>query len=202
LTAPARPILGTAWTILALLGAATGWVAVGFLVALLVLVSGGQVERYQFMSVLSGSMVPAVEVGDLVVAKVVTPDQLRAGELATFREPETGKLVTHRVQSIVWHGELADVVTRGDANEVGENWSLGADDHVGEVVLRVPHAGYAVGMLATPAGQLGLAGLAAVLGVWILVVLWRPQRSDEAEESEPATPGSVFSPGVAAAAAH
>ena len=106
------------------------------------------------------------------------------------------------MQSIVWHGELADVVTRGDANEVGENWSLGADDHVGEVVLRVPHAGYAVGMLATPAGQLGLAGLAAVLGVWILVVLWRPQRSDEAEESEPATPGSVFSPGVAAAAAH
>jgi signal peptidase len=179
LTAPARPILGTAWTVLALLRAATGWVVVGFLVAMLVLVSGGQVERYQFMSVLSGSMVPAVEVGDLVVAKVVTPDQLRAGELATFREPETGKLITHRVQSIIWHGELADVVTRGDHNEVGENWSVSASDRVGEVVLRVPRAGYAVGVLATPAGQLGLAGVAVALGLWILVVLWRPPRPHE-----------------------
>ena len=65
--------------------------------------------------------------------------------------------------SIVWHGELADVVTRGDANEVGENWSVSASDRVGEVVLRIPRAGYAVGVLATPAGQLALAGLAVAL---------------------------------------
>ena len=95
-----------------------------------------------------------------------------------LREPESGKLITHRVQSVIWHGELADVVTRGDANEVGENWSLSASDRVGEVVLRVPRVGYAVGLLATPAGRLGLAGVAVVLGLWILVVLWRPQRDD------------------------
>jgi len=172
---------GTARTVLTLLRAASSWVALGFVVTLLLLVSGGQLQRYQFMSVLSGSMVPTLGVGDLVVAKVVTPDQLRAGELATFREPETGKLITHRVQSIVWHGELADVVTRGDANEVGENWSVSSTDRVGHVVLRVPHVGYVVGTLATPVGQLGLAGLAAVLGVWILVVLWRPAPADDAE---------------------
>ncbi len=182
---------------LALLGAAAGWVAVGFLVGLVLLVSGGHVQRYQLMSVLSGSMAPTVDVGDLVVARVVTPDQLGAGELATFREPETGKLITHRVQSIIWHGELADVVTRGDANEVGENWSVSASDHVGEVVLRVPRAGYVVGLLATAAGQLALAGLALVLGVCILVVLWRPQRSRE--DGTPEAPASAAAPAVAAA---
>ena len=175
--APTGP--GTARTILSLLGSAASWTAVGFLVALLLLVSDGRLQRYQFMSVLSGSMVPTLDVGDLVVAKVVTPDELRAGELATFREPETGKLITHRVQSIVWHGELADVITRGDANELGENWSVSSTDNVGEVVLRVPRVGYVVGLLSTPAGQLGLAGLALALGVLILVVLWRPAPRDD-----------------------
>ena len=188
MTPPARTPAGTARTVVTLLRAATSWVLVGFLVALFVLVSGGQLHRYQFMTVLSGSMVPTLEVGDLVVAQVVTPDQLEAGELATFREPENGRLITHRVQSVIWHGELADVVTRGDANEVGENWSVSATDQVGQVVVRVPRAGYVVGVLATPAGQLGLAGLAVVLGLWILVVLWRPQGAGGPEDSEIPSP--------------
>jgi signal peptidase I len=179
-----------------MLGSATSWVPVGFLVTLVLLVSSGQLQRYQFMSVLSGSMVPTLGVGDLVVATVVTPDELRAGELATFREPETGKLITHRVQSIIWHGELADVVTRGDANELGENWSVSSTDRVGEVVLRVPRVGYVVGLLSTPGGQLGLAGLAVALGLWILVVLWRPQPREDAEAVERPAPA----PAVAAAA--
>jgi signal peptidase I len=195
LTAPVAE--STIRTVLALLRSSAPWAAVGFLVGLVLLVSGGQFQRYQFMSVLSGSMVPTMEVGDLVVAKVVAPDQLQAGDLATFREPETGKLITHRVQSVVWHGELADVVTRGDANEVGENWSVSASDRVGEVVLRIPRAGYAVGLLATPAGQLALAGLAVALGIWILVVLWRPQRSEEPRTSGAAAPAP--SPTLAAA---
>ena len=169
----------TARTIPGLLVKAAGWCAVGFLGALLVLVSHGDVGRYQVMSVLSGSMVPTLGVGDLVVAKVVPPDQLQAGELATFRMPETGKLTTHRVQSIIWHGKLADVVTRGDANEVGENWSVSKTDKVGEVVARFPRLGLRRRkVLATPAGQLGLAGVATLLGLWILVVLGRPSHPD------------------------
>jgi signal peptidase I len=191
LRAPAT--VGTPRTVLALCRAAAGWAVVGFLVGLALLVSGGHLQRYQFMSVLSGSMEPTVGVGDLVIARVVTPEELGAGELATFREPETGKLITHRVQSIVWHGELADVVTRGDANEIGENWSVSSTDRVGEVVLRVPRAGYVVGVLTTPAGQLALAGLAVALGLWILVVLWRPQR--------PGEPGTPDAPAPAVAPA-
>ncbi len=175
-TATARPRRMPA--ALALLWPATCWAVLGFLVAVLPLGTHGEFHRLQFMSVLSGSMTPAVDVGDLVVAKVVSPTELQAGDLATFKSPESGKLVTHRVQSILWRGEIADVISRGDSNTVGETWSVTAESRVGEVVLRVPRAGYVLGVLGTPAGQLGLAGFAAVLGVWILVLIWRPARAE------------------------
>ena len=155
---------------------ATCWTALAFIVALGFLTSGGELHKYQFMTVLSGSMIPTVNVGDLVVDTVVTPDKLRDGDLATFRQPETGRLITHRIQSILWRGNIADVITRGDANSVGENWSVTSDAKVGRVALRIPRIGYLVGSLGTPAGQIGLAVVAAILGIWILVVIWGPGR--------------------------
>jgi signal peptidase I len=181
--APRRRVtaaLGGLWMVVS-------WAVLSFLVGLVLLTTDGQLHKYQFMAVLSGSMVPTMHVGDLVVAEVVPPSMLASGDLATFREPTTHRLITHRVQSILWHGELADVITRGDANQTGENWTVRADDKVGRVVLRVPHAGYALAALGTPAGQLGLAGLAALLGGWVLVTIWRPGAAEE-EEPVPGTP--------------
>ena len=172
--------LGGVWLVVS-------WVVLGFVVSLALLTTDGQMHKYQFMAVLSGSMVPTMEVGDLVVAEVVPPSMLSTGDLATFRDPITHRLVTHRVQSILWRGEMADVITRGDANQVGENWTVQSDDKVGRVLLRVPHAGYALGALGTPAGQLGLAGLALVLGAWVLVTIWRPGSRED--EPVPGTPG-------------
>ena len=176
---------------LALLWPATCWAVLGFLLAILPLATNGEFHRFQFMSVLSGSMTPTVDVGDLVVAVVVSPTDLEAGDLATFKSPETGKLVTHRVQSVLWRGEIADVISRGDSNTVGETWSVTAESRVGEVVLRIPRAGYVLGVLGTPAGRLGLAGFAAVLGIWILVVIWRPARPERAPAGLSPQPSSA-----------
>lgn len=170
--------LGCAWMVIT-------WTVLSFLGGVVLLTTDGQLHKYQFMAVLSGSMVPTMHVGDLVVAEVVPPSMLASGDLATFRDPTTHRLITHRVQSVLWHGELADVITRGDANQTGENWTVQADDKVGRVVLRVPHAGYALAALGTPAGQLGLAGLAALLGGWVLVTIWRPGPQ---EDEVPGTP--------------
>lgn len=166
---------GTVRLVAGLLRAAVVWAVVGFVVALCLLATDGRPQRYQLLTVLSGSMAPALDVGDLVVARIGTPDQLEAGEVATFLEPGTRKLVTHRVQSTLWRGEVADVVTRGDANAVGEEWSVAADARVGEVVLRVPRLGVVVATLAAPAGRSAVLGLAVVLGVWTLVAVWRPE---------------------------
>lgn len=176
----------TSRTVVTLVRAAGVWAVVGFLLTLCLLVSDGRLQRYQLLSVLSGSMVPTLDVGDLVVVRVVPADRLEAGELVTFLEPGTRKLMTHRVQSVLWNGQVADVVTRGDANQVGEDWSVAADDRVGEVVLRVPRLGYLVGTLATPVGRLAVVGLAVVVGLWTLVVLWRPEPAAQVRLPSPA----------------
>jgi signal peptidase I len=154
------------------------WVLVGATVAMAWLATGGEHQKVRAMTVLSGSMTPALEVGDLVVAQVVPPSGLSAGDVVTFRDSGRDRYVTHRVQSIVWRGDLADVITRGDANLVGEEWTLPADGTVGRVVLRIPYAGYAVGSLGTPAGQLGLAGVALFLAGWAIRVIWRPDPAE------------------------
>ena len=71
----ARPptAAGTVRTVVALVRAAAVWAVVGFVLALGLLVADGRLQRYQLLSVLSGSMVPTLDVGDLVVARVARP---------------------------------------------------------------------------------------------------------------------------------
>lgn len=173
--APPRPRRRTAVTAVRML---VVWSMLGLVFGVAALASSGQLVRLTFLSVLSGSMTPTLNVGDLIVAEVVQPGDLRAGDVVTFRDPAGDRYVTHRVQSVLWRGEIADVVTRGDANEVGEYWSVHDGGTVGRVSLHVPRLGYALGQLGTPIGKLALTSLAVVLGIWILVLFWIPRGGD------------------------
>jgi signal peptidase I len=166
LSARTRIRLGAAATLIA-------WTLVGAALALTWLVTGGHHDKVRAMSVLSGSMEPTLHVGDLVVTRVVSPRDLVAGDIVTYRDPARARYVTHRVQSVVWRGELADVLTRGDANEVGEEWTVAADGSVGLVVLRIPGAGYALAALGTTVGQLVLGAIALALAGWAIELIWR-----------------------------
>jgi signal peptidase I len=97
---------------------------------------------YRPMVVRSGSMVPTLGIGDVVINDWVRVDQVRPGEIVTFPahivRPE---LVTHRVQRVRVSGDTAYVVTKGDANTVPESWSLPRDTLVGHVDGRIPKIG-------------------------------------------------------------
>ncbi|HRP07702.1 MAG TPA: hypothetical protein PLL69_04375 [Gemmatimonadales bacterium] len=102
----------------------------------------------------------------------------RVIEAALSRRINLRRLAADRIvvalDETVSIADLADVITRGDANLVGEEWTLPADGTVGRVVLRIPYAGYVVGSLGTPAGQIGLAVVALFLAGWAIRVIWRP----------------------------
>jgi signal peptidase I len=134
-------------------------------------------------TVMSGSMHPAIDTGDIVVDRGIRARDARVGDIVTFPDPSNGKrLLTHRVRSVAPgpSGALA-ITTQGDANNAPERWTMPRDGRLGRVMLRVPHAGRALAATRTPAGRLLIFSLPlALLLVWALSAIWRPSGPAEA----------------------
>lgn len=128
--------------------------------------------------VLTGSMRPAIEPGDLVVARQMPADQIERGQIVTFARPgRPGETLTHRVVKVTDKGPgHRAVVTRGDANDRGERWTIARDGTVGRYLLKVPDAGRLVSAVATATGRtVAIWLLAAALIAQILWTVWRPR---------------------------
>jgi signal peptidase I len=135
-----------------------------FALALGVTFVAARVMGYRWLTVLSGSMAPQMQVGDLIVDEPARARDVRAGEIVTFRDPEGGRrLITHRVRSVVDSGGEIEFVTKGDKNNATETWRIPADGELGRVVASVPLAGRLVG---------GLSGRTGRLGLLVAIVCW------------------------------
>ena len=79
---------------------------------------------YSFSYVVSGSMEPKLEVGDVILSKELDSyNDLQEGDIITYKSGEgalQGHYITHRIHSIEYeNGEISYFKTKGDAvNEV------------------------------------------------------------------------------------
>lgn len=130
---------------------------------------------YRALVVRSGSMSPALETGDLVLAGSIRGADVQRGQVVTFHDPTRASLlVTHRVVAVHDRPDHREVVTRGDANTGTERWTVTAQDRVEVVIGRVPRAGYLTGWLAAPAVKATLLSvLAALAGGAAIRRIWR-----------------------------
>jgi signal peptidase I len=121
----------------------------------------------------SASMAPAIQSGDVLLARNVGAEDLAARQIATLRDPISGRLITHRVVSVTREDGRVTVVTRGDANDSSERWVLRSDASVQRMVARVPAAGRALIWLSSPLPRLLLATLgASLLAAALLRRIW------------------------------
>lgn len=139
-------------------------------------------------TVLSSSMEPALPVGCVQVTKPIKPENIKAGDIITFRSPTNGKLMSHRVVAVE-QDQSYQFRTKGDANEDVDPYSVPAENVVGRVCFRVPHVGYVVEYLKTPIGfiLLGLIGIALIVAEvsTMLEVHWKePARADAGAKQE------------------
>lgn len=94
--------------------------------------------------VLSGSMVPYIYPGDVILVKKVSPEDVQVGDVICFKSPSRGErvLITHRVVNVsALDGELI-FKTKGDALEEADRFNVSAEDVVGKPVLLIPLIGY------------------------------------------------------------
>lgn len=94
---------------------------------------------YKFFVVLTGSMSPTIEVGDLVVVKETEPEAITVGDVITYSVGDDN-VVTHRVKDIVEENQL-QFVTQGDANNVEDMNPIQHEDLVGKVVYHLGGVG-------------------------------------------------------------
>ncbi len=151
---------------------ALGGLTLGLALPLALATSAG----YHSLTVLSGSMEPAIGTGDVVLTKPIPPAEARVGDVVTYKEPEApGRLITHRVRSIRLRDRGYAFVTKGDANDSTERWKVAANGRIGRVTNHAPVLGYALAFMRDPSKRLwALVIPAALLGLVELLRIWRP----------------------------
>lgn len=143
---------------------ASAWAAGAFCMVLLAAVALPTAVGMHSFTVMSGSMEPEIHVGDVVIDKRISPLAARPGDVVTFSDPSGRKrLITHRVRSIRVQDGTVQVVTKGDANNTVERWTVPANGHIGRVELRVWKLGYPLVYAHSRYGLIGLVALPALL---------------------------------------
>jgi signal peptidase len=114
---------------------------VWYLVGLLVWVIAPFAIGWHATTVMSDSMSPGIAAGDLAVVRPVSADQLRAGQVVQFDDPDhAGRLRLHRLVKI--QGDT--LTTKGDANARSDSSQVTANTVHGVGVLRVSGIGIPV----------------------------------------------------------
>jgi signal peptidase I len=161
------------------------WLAWGIGVGLIVAVTLPAAFGLHPLTVLTGSMRPGIQPGDMVVDEPIHGSQIRVGDIVTFRDPTQNRTITHRVRQVDIFDGQAHVITRGDANDTVEKWQIPITGQVGRVVYQVPKVGYPVTWSHTRNGRLAMVSLPALLlAIMALVKIWRSDDEGEPEEGE------------------
>ena len=123
---------------------------------------------YPFYVVASGSMIPALEVNDiLLVQGHETIDRVNVGDIIVFDRPDgVDRVIVHRIVEIVSEDPRV-LKTQGDANAVsipGTDYPITEDDYIGKVIHVIPKVGYVTKILAPPINYILIA---AIIGFMI-----------------------------------
>lgn len=146
----------------------------------LFLAVGPRVLGYQTSTMLTGSMSPSINPGDVVVSVPVAVHQLRAGDVITYSIPvDDHRIETHRIVDLTVAGRIVTVQTKGDANPVVDPWeAVLSGDHVYRHVATVPYLGHVIRALREPViGSVLVYGGTGVLVAGTLASIWskKPQ---------------------------
>lgn len=103
--------------------------------------------------VLSGSMSPAFNAGDVVVVNKSATYGMN--DIITFNDPNIpGKIITHRIIKSENKNNQQIFTTKGDANNTEDKLSIPSTSVLGKVLFAVPKLGYFVNFSKTIPGFL------------------------------------------------
>jgi signal peptidase len=121
-----------------------------------------------FYVVSSGSMIPVLTVGDILIVKDGnTFNSLKVGDVIVFNRPQGGdRVIVHRIIEISDRFGEKVIVTKGDANDgiiPGTDFPIREKDYIGTVAYTVPKVGLVLKYLNPPVNYVIIAGIIGIL---------------------------------------
>ncbi len=121
-----------------------------------------------FYVVSSGSMIPVLNVGDILIVKDGnTFNSLKVGDIIVFNRPQGGdRVIVHRIIEISDRFGEKVIVTKGDANDgiiPGTDFPIREKDYIGTVAYTVPKVGLVLKYLNPPVNYIIIVGIIGIL---------------------------------------
>lgn len=143
-------------------------VLVALVVVVAVLLVGARVIGLRVFNVVSGSMAPTYQVGDLIYVKSMAGEDFEVGMPITYVMDENLVVSTHRVVAVDLENKC--IYTKGDANDAPDAPSVDFRNVIGTPVFRIPYLGFVAKFIQSPPGSY----IAIVVGAVLLIAVFLP----------------------------
>lgn len=144
---------------------------------ILILVSGfisarpGEVYNFNILNrrpvvVVSGSMLPAIQINSMSIMEYCKVEQLEVGDVAVYNHPSLKIMITHRV--IEKHDDGIHepyIITQGDANKVNDGIHITNDMLVGKLVETYNWSVPIMNMIMKDVGEVDTMALLIMLAI-------------------------------------
>ena len=132
-----------------------------------------------FYVVASGSMIPVLEVYDVIIIQGHVPfEEIEIGNIIVFNRPsDHDRVIVHRVISIT-DDNPKTIRTQGDANNAsipGTDFPITEEEYIGKVEYTLPQVGYVTQLLKPPTNYIIIV---IVVGVMIIKQMMQKKKKD------------------------
>ncbi|ABM10133.1 hypothetical protein AAur_2846 [Paenarthrobacter aurescens TC1] len=167
-------------------GIGAGMLILGAMVFLFLAI-GPRILGYQTSTMLTGSMAPLINPGDVVVTVPAPVTDIKVGDVITYHIPvEDQRVETHRITEITTTADGGVAVqTKGDANNGIDPWIATLQGKtVDKQIATIPYVGNAIRTLREPIVMNTLMyGAPTILVIGMLASIWTKDPSKSAPES-------------------
>ena len=139
---------------------------------------------YSPLFVLTDSMYPEIESGDLIICKAIDPAEIKVGDVISFFDPEGNgtSVVTHKVIEILNKDGALSFRTQGTNNNTPDALPVPAENLVGIYQFRVPGAGSVAMFLQTTPGL--LVCIVLPIGLFVAYEVIRRRKFDKEKQAD------------------
>ena len=136
--------------------------------------------------VLTESMDPKINSGDLIITKKVNANEIKEGDVITFFDPEGNgsSVVTHRVIKLEFEGDkLTGFRTQGDNNDIEDRLTVPAENLIGIwTEKRIGFLGHVVLFTQSPFGLIVCIFLP--IAAFVVYEVLRRKKQDKAKQDD------------------